>query len=98
MKNEEWLNEKLVNFKSHIHENLRPPVDWTPEIKKNVDYVMNMSLDDWLKFASNHLMRFKETPSEATAEICEMYGLENTSEDVKDKITRYIELFIEVLS
>lgn len=59
MKNEEWLNEKLVNFKSHIHENLRPPVDWTPEIKKNVDYVMNMSLDDWLKFASNHLMRFK---------------------------------------
>ena len=98
MKNDEWLNEKLANFKSHIQTNLRPQHQWTPEIKKNVDYVMGLSLDDWLQFASKHLIQFKETPSDATAEICELYGLEQTSEDVKDKITRYIELFIEVLS
>lgn len=98
MKNAEWLNEKLTNFKQHIKSNLSPQEEWTPEIRKNVEYVMDMSLDDWLQFASKHLMRFRANPSEATDEICELYGLQDADTEVKNKITRYVELFIEVLS
>ena len=46
----------------------------------------------------NILMKFKNTPQDATTDICEMYGISDASQEVKDKITRYIELFIEVLS
>lgn len=98
MKNADWLNEKLSNFKEHIKSNLSPKEEWTPEIHKNVEYVMDMSLDDWLQFSSKHLMRFRANPCEATDEICSLYGLETADSEVKYKITRYVELFIEVLS
>lgn len=98
MKNEEWLNDKLSNFKSLIQSNLKPIEEQSDDTKKNVDYVMSMTLDDWLSFASKHLMKFKNNPQDATTDICEMYGINDVSQEVKDKITRYIELFIEVLS
>ena len=98
MKNEQWLNEKLSNFTSFIQSNLKPIEDQSEDTKDNVNYVMSMSLDDWLSFASKHLMKFKNTPQDATTDICEMYGISDASQEVKDKITRYIELFIEVLS
>jgi putative sterol carrier protein len=66
MKNEQWLNEKLSNFKSFIQSNLQPIEEQSDDTKKNVEYVMSMSLDDWLSFASKHLMKFKNNPQRST--------------------------------
>jgi hypothetical protein len=96
--NGEWLRGKLNNFKAHIQQHLRPEAEWTADTRRNVEYVMGMDLDDWLAFASKHLLRYRDDPSAATSEICELYGLECAPPEAKHKITRYVELFIEVLN
>ena len=97
MKQGDFLQEKLDNFKNHIKTCLKPVELRSKKVHENIEFILKFSLDDWLEFASKHLVPYQDDLDSATKEIIELYDLD-VNEEQKHKIKRYLELFIDCLT